>query len=68
MALGGGDKLARGAAKAQFPSNSSISASKWDSIFEEFNADEYRAKVEAEDVERKRRRDAIEESAGDAGA
>jgi hypothetical protein len=52
MSLGGGDKLARGAAKAQFPSNSSISEEKWNAIFGEFDPEQYR-------------RDADEKSAGD---
>jgi hypothetical protein len=33
MSLGGGDKLARGAKSAVFPSNSHIPQEKWDAIW-----------------------------------
>lgn len=39
---GSGDKLARGAAKADFQTtDGGISQAKWDAIFEDFNAEEY---------------------------
>jgi hypothetical protein len=50
--LGGGDKLAKGAARAQFPSSSSVAQEKWDAAFGEFDPEQYR-------------RDADEKSAGD---
>lgn len=36
MAVGSGDKLARGAAKAQFPSCSHVTQEKWDAIFSDY--------------------------------
>lgn len=44
MAVGSGDKLARGSAKAQFPpAGGSVTQDKWNSIFEDFDAEKYRS-------------------------
>jgi hypothetical protein len=65
MGNGAGDKLARGMAKAQFPSSSGVSDKKWSDAFADFDPAAYKATEDAKDAAKEQRlRDADAEEAG----
>jgi hypothetical protein len=47
-AAGAGDKLARGAARAQFPPAEGISDEKWNNMFGDFDPEKYRRDADSE--------------------